>query len=514
MSEISQQPLESEEDTSAKPTASRRIRFSMYDERNLTRPRATSYSSDAHTLSPEEPHYSTFEPRPTTDVIDQSRAHDVEKVVEISPEPGRYLRLNTLLGKGAYKIVYKAIDREEGYEVAWNSMQFTNVKDLAHEIEILKSVRHPNIIAFHDAWQNDTEFVFITELMTSGTLREYIRKLSLPNIKIVKRWARQILKGLVYLHGHNPPIIHRDIKCDNIFINGAYGEVKIGDMGTAEMRMGKKYTVIGTPEFMAPEMYEEHGYNEKVDIYAFGMCLLEMTTVEYPYGECTNPAQVYKKVTAGIKPASLAKVQNHDVLGVIENCLGPEEERMSAQQILEYTFFAIEPEVVLLTTDPNNVHLTLQVAFKGVDKRSVKFDFNVESDTAGEVVQEMIEEEILPKRYQQHITKEISRILRELDKESEHVNRSIWRRESDGTSELERVKAELEHERKCVAEKEAQCELYEIRASKAEERCLEVTKLLHEIMGESGSEDEHRSLSTPFQKGIYGYICFDVYAGY
>lgn len=137
--------------------------------------------------------------------------------------------------------------------------------------------------------------------MTSGTLRDYIRKLSLPNIKVVKRWSRQILKGLVYLHSHQPPIIHRDIKCDNIFINGAHGEVKIGDLGTAQensplMSSAKRYTVIGTPEFMAPEMYEEKGYSEKVDIYAFGMCLLEMITGEYPYGECKNAAQIYKKV--------------------------------------------------------------------------------------------------------------------------------------------------------------------------------------------------------------------------
>lgn len=125
----------------------------------------------------------------------------------------------------------------------------------------------------------------------------YIRKLQIPNTKIVKRWCRQILKGLLYLHSHNPPIIHRDIKCDNIFINGAHGEVKIGDMGTAKMKLGKKYTVIGTPEFMAPEMYEERGYSDKVDVYAFGMCLLEMITGEYPYSECTNAAQIYKKVT-------------------------------------------------------------------------------------------------------------------------------------------------------------------------------------------------------------------------
>ena len=53
----------------------------------------------------------------------------------------------------------------------------------------------------------------------------------------------------------------------------------------------------GTPEFMAPEVYEEE-YNELVDIYSFGMCILEMVTFEYPYSECTNPAQIYKKVTS------------------------------------------------------------------------------------------------------------------------------------------------------------------------------------------------------------------------
>lgn len=52
---------------------------------------------------------------------------------------------------------------------------------------------------------------------------------------------------------------------------------------------------LGTPEFMAPEMYEEH-YDESVDVYAFGMCMLEMATSEYPYTECTGPAQIYKKV--------------------------------------------------------------------------------------------------------------------------------------------------------------------------------------------------------------------------
>jgi serine/threonine protein kinase len=86
----------------------------------------------------------------------------------------------------------------------------------------------------------------LTRLLFLGLYHDrYIRKLQSPNLKVVKRWCRQILKGLIYLHSYDPPIIHRDIKCDNIFINGAHGEVKIGDMGTAKMKIGKKYTVIG-----------------------------------------------------------------------------------------------------------------------------------------------------------------------------------------------------------------------------------------------------------------------------
>ncbi|OBZ83729.1 Serine/threonine-protein kinase pkpA [Choanephora cucurbitarum] len=415
------------------------------------------------------------------DLIDKSNINSVERVLEWSPNK-RYYRLNTLLGKGAFKVVHKAMDLEEGYEVAWNVLHIghDNNKDVRHEIEILKSVRHPNIIAFHDAWvsENRTEFIFVTELMTSGTLREYIRKLNLPNQKIVKRWCRQILKGLAYLHGHNPPIIHRDIKCDNIFINGAHGEIKIGDLGTAEnMWLGdKKYTVIGTPEFMAPEMYEEEGYNEKVDLYAFGMCLIEMTTGEYPYSECTNTAQIYKKVCQHIKPESLAKIHDQQVLEVINSCLSTNEnERLSAQELLECSFLAVEPDVMILENDPSHTIITLQVVFKGSDKLSVKFEFNTQEDTAEEVVAEMIEEQVLPDRYQQWITNEINRILRDLDKSESDVEKynsqqSVWRRENDIRSELEKSKLELTSLIDKAAEIEKKCELLKQKAIMAEER--------------------------------------------
>jgi len=298
--------------------------------------------------------------------------------------------------------------------------------------------------------------------MTSGTLREYIQKLQVPYLKIIKRWSRQILKGLYYLHSYDPPIIHRDIKCDNIFINGAHGEVKIGDMGTAKMKLGKNYTVIGTPEFIPPEMYEEKGYNEKVDVYAFGMCLLEMVTGEYPYSECKNPPQVYKKVISGIKPECLSRVTDRNVLDIINSCICPENERWSVKQLLETSFFLAEPEVLLLSSNETKNHLTMQVIFKGTDQLSVKFEFNTDTDTAEDVVSEMIQEEVIPEKYQQLITSEINGILREMNKytpeldENKEEDHHIWKRENAISKKIEQANKRFqEAERRIMVAEEA-----------------------------------------------------------
>ncbi|KAK8472645.1 hypothetical protein PHAVU_002G270000 [Phaseolus vulgaris] len=174
----------------------------------------------------------------------------------------------------------------------------------------------------------------ITELFTSGSLKQFRKKHKKVDLKAVKGWARQILLGLNYLHGHNPPVIHRDLKCDNIFINGHQGEVKIGDLGLATfLDRSNAKSVIGTPEFMAPELYDE-SYNELADIYSFGMCMLELVTSEYPYSECRNSAQIYKKVSSGIKPFALSKVTDPEMKSFIEKCLVPASQRLSAKELL------------------------------------------------------------------------------------------------------------------------------------------------------------------------------------
>jgi len=80
-----------------------------------------------------------------------------------------------------------------------------------------------------------------------------------------------------------------------IFQNGPFGGAEVGNTASHRDITAGAMTCLGTPEFMAPELYEE-SYNEKVDIYAFGMTLLEMVTALTPYHNCTSAPQIYKKV--------------------------------------------------------------------------------------------------------------------------------------------------------------------------------------------------------------------------
>ncbi|VVA97840.1 unnamed protein product [Arabis nemorensis] len=262
---------------------------------------------------------------------------------------GRYIRYDDVLGRGAFKTVYKAFDEVDGIEVAWNLVSIEDVMQmpgqlerLYSEVHLLKALKHDNIIKLFNSWvdENNKTINMITELFTSGSLRLYRKKHRKVDPKAIKNWARQILKGLNYLHSQNPPVIHRDLKCDNIFVNGNTGEVKIGDLGLATvLQQPTARSVIGTPEFMAPELYEEE-YNELVDIYSFGMCMLEMVTCEYPYNECRNQAQIYKKVTSGIKPQSLSRVDDPQVRQFIEKCLLPADSRPTAFELSMDPFLA------------------------------------------------------------------------------------------------------------------------------------------------------------------------------
>ncbi|GAA6106987.1 serine/threonine-protein kinase WNK3 isoform X7 [Tachysurus ichikawai] len=330
------------------------------------------------------------------------------KAVATSPG-GRFLKFDIELGRGAFKTVYKGLDTETWVEVAWCELQdgkLTKAEQqrFKEEAEMLKGLQHPNIVRFYDFWESTLRgkkcIVLVTELMTSGTLKTYLKRFKVMKPKVLRSWCRQILKGLHFLHTRTPPIVHRDLKCDNIFITGPTGSVKIGDLGLATlMRTSFAKSVIGTPEFMAPEMYEEH-YDESVDVYAFGMCMLEMATSEYPYSECQNAAQIYRKVTSGIKPASFGKVNDPEIKEIIEGCIRQNRgERLSIKDLLNHTFFGEDTgvRVELAEEDMGTGSLALRIwveepkKLKGKhkDNEAIEFSYNLENDSAEEVALEM-----------------------------------------------------------------------------------------------------------------------------
>ncbi|XP_020575317.1 probable serine/threonine-protein kinase WNK4 isoform X2 [Phalaenopsis equestris] len=365
--------------------------------------------------------------------------------VETDPT-GRYGRFDEVLGKGAMKTVYpshiyRAFDELNGIEVAWNQAKLCVVMQspeilqrMYSEVHLLSTLNHPSIIHFYASWIDvpARTFNFITEMFTSGSLRQYRQRYRRVNIRAVKSWARQILDGLQFLHSHNPPVIHRDLKCDNVFVNGHLGQVKIGDLGLAAVLRGSQsaHSVIGTPEFMAPELYEED-YNELVDIYSFGMCVLEMLTTEYPYSECSNPAQIYKKVTAGKLPDAFYKLRDLEARRFVGRCLDDALKRPSAKELLSDPFLQFDdrqdgpampvalPAVKTkssgesrhnggreiddelhtnmtitgkMNPDDNAIYLKVQIGDKQGKVRNIHFPFDIINDTPIDVAIEMVKE--------------------------------------------------------------------------------------------------------------------------
>ncbi|XP_043194005.1 serine/threonine-protein kinase WNK4-like isoform X7 [Amphibalanus amphitrite] len=375
---------------------------------------------------------------------------EVEKAVEASPN-GRFLKFDEEIGRGSFKTVYKGLDTTTGVFVAWCELQMSGNRlskkerdRFREEADLMKGLTHPNIVRFFEYWEVDKIrrrcIVLVTELMTSGTLRTYLKNFGQKKVspKIISSWCRQILKGLQFLHSRNPPIIHRDLKCDNIFISGTTGQVKVGDLGLATLKNRSfAKSVIGTPEFMAPEVYEEH-YDEAVDVYAFGMCMLEMVTSEYPYSECTGPAQIYKKVITGIKPSSFDKIDDSQMRDIIEWCTRLNKtERPTVKQLLNHEFFAEDCGMRLdvanreesISSDGSVVELRLRVldAKKRRDKHkeneAIQFNYNLNKDNPEEIAKHMVMSGILTEEDARSVAKLISNQIQSLRRAREEKRR-------------------------------------------------------------------------------------------
>lgn len=258
----------------------------------------------------------------------------------------QYIKFNDdIIGKGGQKKVYKAYDTIKGVEVAWNEIDVSTidpktVNKIYQEIEILNKCGNQciYIMKLYDSWIDKElkKIVFITEIATSGSLRDFINKVKKVKLRIIKKWIKQLLYGIKFLHTNN--IIHRDIKCDNIFINGTTGNILIGDFGLAKkMEDSITTTILGTPQFMAPEIYKEK-YDERIDIYSFGMTLIEIVTQSTPYAECETIPKIWQKVLNGQKPEIVKKIKHKKLKHIIEKCISKSSTRITIDELINNEF--------------------------------------------------------------------------------------------------------------------------------------------------------------------------------
>jgi WNK lysine deficient protein kinase len=259
---------------------------------------------------------------------------------------GRFICKAEPLGMGATKSVFRAFDKQLGCEVAWSKscLRPSDVGEntsIRREVEMLESMDHPRIVKLITSWVDDrtNEIILITD-MYHGALDAYVRKHGKQELCVIRKWASQICAALRHLHCHfENPIAHRDIKCANIFLNNYTGDVAVGDLGfaTVTSRSRSNSSILGTAEFMAPEVLKGH-CDHRADVYSFGMTLIEMATQRKPYSRIKNINQLYMLVLNGSPPEELLFVENENLRGLIEKCISRANIRPSIEEVMNAPF--------------------------------------------------------------------------------------------------------------------------------------------------------------------------------
>ncbi|CDF33041.1 Serine/threonine protein kinase [Chondrus crispus] len=217
------------------------------------------------------------------------------------------------IGAGGFGEVYKC--KYEEKMVAVKTLQKVEDDDpnalmgeFMVEMKLMSKLRHSNIVQFKGACIHVPNLAIILEFMPGGNLYRAIHRRrrnvlgAFPLLKIV--WiAFGVAKGMAFLHSQYPVIIHRDVKSPNILLGTNVREVKISDFGLSRLRVNSYVNTGpgGTPEWMAPELLRQDAFNEKSDVFSFGVILWELVMCEKPWRD-EHPMQIlYKVGNRGLK---------------------------------------------------------------------------------------------------------------------------------------------------------------------------------------------------------------------
>ncbi|XP_061371370.1 leucine-rich repeat receptor-like protein kinase PXL1 [Gastrolobium bilobum] len=221
------------------------------------------------------------------------------------------IKESNVIGMGGTGIVYKAEIHRPHVTVAvkklWRPQEDTeNGNHVLREVELLGRLRHRNIVRLLGYVHNEREVMIVYEYMPNGNLGTALHGEQSERLLVdwVSRYniALGVAQGLNYLHHDcHPPVIHRDIKSNNILLD-ANLEARIADFGLARMMIQKNETVsmvAGSYGYIAPEYGYTLKVDEKIDIYSYGVVLLELLTGKMPldpaFGESVNIVEWIRK---------------------------------------------------------------------------------------------------------------------------------------------------------------------------------------------------------------------------
>ncbi|CAD5186222.1 serine/threonine-protein kinase STY13-like isoform X1 [Musa acuminata AAA Group] len=176
-------------------------------------------------------------------------------------------------------------------------------QQFGQEVMMLANLKHPNIVRFIGACRKPMVWCIVTEYAKGGSVRQFLMKRqnrSVP-LKLAVKQALDIAKGMEYVHGLG--FIHRDLKSDNLLIF-ADKSIKIADFGVARIEVKPEGMTpeTGTYRWMAPEMIQHRPYNQKVDVYSFGIVLWELITGMLPFQNMSAVQAAFAVVNKGVRP--------------------------------------------------------------------------------------------------------------------------------------------------------------------------------------------------------------------
>lgn len=324
----------------------------------------TSSSSSGNSKNNEEMQFSKsitkIEIKSQKPINNYFRPEDMAKInkllAEDSKAPHQNIRINhyrrgNLIGQGSFGSVYEGLDEERGQIIAIkyiDKRKLTSLnisyKSIESEIEILSRLNHKNIVKYYNSNETDQHFKIFFEYCEGGSIARLLEKYRNFNACIIRKYLREMLEGLEYLHAHN--IIHRDIKGANILVD-RNGTCKLSDFGGAKIlkegvELQNTDTINGTPNWMAPEEIGEANKRSTTmfsDIWSVGCTVIEMATGTPPWSEIKNPMAVMFNIMKANSPPEIPKDIPMQLGNFISCCLriNPNE-RPNVTQLLKHPF--------------------------------------------------------------------------------------------------------------------------------------------------------------------------------